>query len=146
MQFECDRCALCCGDVGEKPRNILLLKTEAQQISEETSKKIIEFADRTRDCRPYAYRMRKTAEGKCVFLRDSVCAVYAVRPMICRFYPFELRNGGNDVYVFLATDECPRVGEGPSLTKQHFEELFRYFVALMEKNKAQSQRCYGRIS
>jgi Fe-S-cluster containining protein len=78
--------------------------------------------------------MRKTVDGKCIFLRGNACAIYDVRPLICRFYPFELRNGGDDKYFFLATDECPRIGKGPTLTKQHFEELFTHFVTLMKKS------------
>ncbi len=135
VRFRCNMCAMCCGDVEKKTRNILLLRTEARKIADETSGRIKDFADRALDCRPYAYSMKKTSEGKCFFLSKNRCSIYAVRPLICRFYPFELRNSGNEVFFFLASEECPRLGKGPRLTRQHFKQLFKHFAKVMEKNR-----------
>jgi hypothetical protein len=91
IRFICSRCAKCCGDTEEKVRSILLLEAEAERIAKKTSKNIDEFAERIEDAQPYVYRMRKTTEGKCVFLKDSLCSIYQTRPLICKFYPFKLK-------------------------------------------------------
>jgi Fe-S-cluster containining protein len=47
--------------------------------------------------------------NKCIFLQDNKCTIYEVRPLICRFYPFELSTDEGGYYRFRATDECPGV-------------------------------------
>jgi Fe-S-cluster containining protein len=46
--------------------------------------------------------------GRCVFLRGSVCAVYADRPEGCRLYPFILDR---DLDRAVKDDFCPHAGE-----------------------------------
>ena len=129
--FLCLRCAICCGDTETKTRHILLLETEAKRIAELTSKPIREFAEKTANHDPYVYEMRKTAdEGKCIFLKDNGCTIYQLRPLVCRFYPFELRVAENGKHVFLYTRECPGIGQGRKLTKGYFGDLFRQLETL----------------
>jgi Fe-S-cluster containining protein len=92
-----------------------------------------EFATKIEGFEPYVYQMKKTAEGSCVFLRDGSCSIYEVRPLICRFYPFQLQNRGNSRYVFSYTEECPGIGNGPQLERWFFEELFAKFTASMNR-------------
>jgi len=113
---------------------ILLLKSEAERISQKTLKKLDEFAERIEEQEPYVYLMRKTFDGKCVFLKDNLCAVYEMRPLICRFYPFNLDNLGNHNYVFSYTEECPDIGSGPQLKKRFFDKLFAEFMASIRQN------------
>jgi len=134
VRFKCDRCALCCGDTEEKIRQVLLLKAEAIQISEETSRSINEFAEAMERSDPFVYRMKKN-EGKCVFLRVNLCSIYDIRPVICRFYPFKLGDLGRHKYVFSYTDECPGIGKGDLLRKSFFEELFKEFLKSMDANQ-----------
>ena len=134
VRFECNRCAQCCGDTETKPRMILLLKNEAERISRKTSKRLDEFAERIVGQEPYVYLMRKTFDGKCVFLKDNLCAVYEMRPLICRFYPFKLDNLGNNRYAFTYTEECPGIGSGPQLKRRFFDTLFAEFMASMRQN------------
>ena len=39
----------------------------------------------------YSYEMKKNKKGKCFFLKENQCCIYEFRPIICRFYPFELK-------------------------------------------------------
>jgi len=135
VSFECERCALCCGDTEYKSRWIVLLKEEADRISEMNSVGLDEFAERIEGFEPYIFRMRKTMHRKCVFLKDNSCSIYRIRPLICRFYPFQLKNPENNKYIFEYTDECPGIGKGPKLGKAFFEELFREFTDSMKKNR-----------
>ena len=138
VRFECNRCTLCCGDTKDRIRTILLLRLEADRIARKTLKSIEEFAESAEGFEPYVYKMKKTAEGKCVFLKDSACTVYDVRPLICRFYPFELKDVWKGRYVFACTDECPCVGEGPELSREHFEKLFAESKKLMRENASKA--------
>jgi len=104
------------------------LKTEADRISRKTSIGIDEFAEKIEGSEPYVYRMRKTEDGKCLFLKENSCSVYRVRPLICRFYPFQLKNPRNRGYAFSHTDECPGIGKGPLLRREFFGKLFRELV------------------
>jgi Fe-S-cluster containining protein len=110
-----------------------LLKGEADRISEKNSLSLDEFAEKIKGFKPYIYRLRKTEDRKCVFLKNNSCSIYQIRPLICRFYPFRL-NPINNKYVFEYTDECPGIGKGPHLERAFFEELFRVFIESMKKN------------
>jgi len=126
VRFECLKCALCCGDTKTRVRHVLLLKKEAKRISETTSKTIIEFAEKIEGHSPYFYEMQKTAQnGKCVFLKDNRCTIYELRPVICRFYPFELRLTKDEEYKFDFTKECPGIGKGKILKKKYFGDLLK---------------------
>jgi len=133
VRFECERCALCCGDTKNRTRLILLLRIEAERISRKTLKNVDDFAEKIEGFEPYVYRMRKTKDGKCIFLKDKLCSIYQIRPLICTFYPFELKVGSNK-YIFAYTDECPAIGKGLKVTKSYFERLFKKFIELMNKN------------
>ena len=129
IHFKCDRCTLCCGDTENRKRSILLLETEAQRISKKTSMKIDDFAEATRGFKPYNYKIRKrTKDRKCVFLKENLCSIYSLRPLICMFYPFQLENAGHERYMFLYTNECPGIGKGEELKKAFFQNLFQTFL------------------
>jgi Fe-S-cluster containining protein len=124
--FECNGCGLCCGDTDRKTRRILLLESEAQTIANTTGQPITAFAERIAGKEPYVYDMKKPSGGRCFFLKDNICTVYLLRPLICHFYPFQLsfsEDKGN--YIFDFTVECPTIGKGKTLTRKEFEDLFR---------------------
>jgi Fe-S-cluster containining protein len=128
------RCALCCGDTEDKVRSILLLKAEADRISKRALISLDRFAEKIEGFEPYIYQIRKTEDGKCVFLKDNSCSIYKIRPLICRFYPFQLKNLRTNRYTFTYTDECPGIGNGPQLKREFFERLFEKFMELMKAN------------
>jgi Fe-S-cluster containining protein len=131
VRFKCSRCALCCGDTKNNKRTILLLKPEASRISRKTSKSLADFAEKVEGFEPYVYCMKKTDDGKCVFLRNDLCSIYEIRPLICRFYPFQLKSTKTGRYAFECTTECPGVGTGPELKKGFFERLFKVLAELV---------------
>jgi len=132
--FKCMRCALCCGDTENRARSILLLRIEVNRIFHKTLVPIEDFTEKIEGFNPYVYRMKKTIDGKCVFLKDNQCTIYVIRPLICRFYPFQLKNIGINRYAFTYTDECPGIGKGSQLKKKFFERLFTKLIELMNKN------------
>lgn len=134
VHFECSLCALCCGDTETNVRKILLLKKEAEEISKKTQRDIESFAEKTDDKAPYVYVMKKTKNSKCVFLKEKLCTIYDIRPLICKFYPFKIDNLGNQHYRFSYTKECPGIGKGSQLKKTFFKILFSEFITSMKKN------------
>ena len=136
VRFKCLRCALCCGDARNRVRSILLLRIEAESISWKTSKSLDDFAEIVEGFEPYVYCIKKTNEGKCVFLKDNSCSIYETRPLICRFYPFQLKNIRTERYVFEYTTECPGIGKGTRLEKRFFEGLFKTLIELVNKNSS----------
>jgi Fe-S-cluster containining protein len=134
IRFQCKRCAKCCGDTEERIRLILILPIEAKRISQKISKHVDVFAEEIRGHEPYVYQMRKTSEGKCFFLKNNSCVIYPLRPLICRFYPFQLKNIQNDMYEFAFTKECPGIGKGPLLRKEFFRKLFEESTKLLWKH------------
>ncbi|MDH5787977.1 MAG: YkgJ family cysteine cluster protein, partial [Candidatus Bathyarchaeota archaeon] len=131
VRFKCLRCALCCGDVKDKGRLILLLTVEAEHISKKTLKRVDEFAEEIKGFEPYAFRMKKTEDGKCMFLKVNSCTIYQIRPLICKFYPFELKETRSNRYTFAHTSECPAIGKGPLLKRNYFVRLFKKFAKAM---------------
>ncbi|MBN1244687.1 YkgJ family cysteine cluster protein, partial [Candidatus Bathyarchaeota archaeon] len=126
VRFRCIKCGICCGDTKEKTRHILLLTPEAEQIAKTTLQPTTQFAVKIKDTEPYSYEMKKRAEdGKCVFLENDRCKIYSVRPLICRFYPFELKSSHGGKHSFLFTEECPGISKGGILSEGYFRKMFR---------------------
>lgn len=124
LKFECNKCGICCGDTKEKVRHILLLDAEMNKISEITALIPDDFCCGIEGKEPYVFEMKKNSDGKCLFLKDNNCTIYAHRPLICRFYPFEL-NFDNDLgkYQFNFTVECPGLGSGQEIRDVDFKKL-----------------------
>ena len=125
MLFHCSKCGLCCSDTKQKIRCILLLESEATDISNQIHQPKQYFTTKAKNKSPYLYEMKKNSQGKCLFLEDNNCAIYEYRPLICRFYPFELKfSHDKENYVFEFTLECPEIGKGKKIVKKDFEKLF----------------------
>jgi Fe-S-cluster containining protein len=134
VRFLCNKCAICCGDTEERDRSILLLRIEAKRTAQKTQKATGEFAEKIEGSEPYVYRMKKTRDGKCVFLKDSRCSIYDIRPLICRFYPFQLKKVGSRELVFAYTNKCLGIGKGPRLKRSFFEKLFKESARIMAED------------
>lgn len=125
VRFQCTRCTKCCGDTPTKTRHIIMIDVEARRICEATLQSIVTFAHRIEGRTPYVYEIRKNQTGKCVFLNKDSCTVYALRPLVCRFYPFKLKPRKRGGHLFSFTNECPGIGKGKRLTLEEFRELMR---------------------
>jgi len=127
LLFECSKCGLCCGDTKQKARHILLLESEVNAISEVTCLPKQVFTKQIVDKMPYCCEMKKDSEGRCFFLKDNKCTIYSLRPLICRFYPFELKfDVATNTHIFDFTLECPEIGKGRTFTRKDFRDLFLF--------------------
>ncbi len=141
QRFFCTKCGLCCRDTSERKRNILLLEKETAEIALAISKPISTFAKSKRGAAPYIYEMKKTDKnGACVFLQNCKCLIYPFRPLVCRFYPFELKRMNNLEYEFFGTKECPGTSKGKVLKKEYYAELFRIAQARLGSDQSKKRR------
>jgi len=102
-----------------------MLESELQEIQEQTGLSRDEFCFEVANKQPYIFEIKKIQEGKCFFLKPDGCSIYDFRPMICRFYPFELKfDEIQQKYMFTATTECPALNQGKRLTQADFRLLF----------------------
>ena len=130
--FSCNDCGICCGDTEKKIRRILLLSNDVNRIANFTKNNIKNFADEKPESFPYVFEMKKNMKtGKCIFHLGNKCSIYNIRPLICRFYPFELKRDEKGKYLFQSTQECPCVGEKTTnnsrnnVAKEFFDSLFK---------------------
>jgi Fe-S-cluster containining protein len=101
-----------------------MLESEAQEIQKQTTLNTDTFCFEITDKHPYKFEM-KLHENKCFFLKPDGCNIYKFRPMICKFYPFELKfDETQQKYTFTATTECPALNQGKRLTQTDFKQLF----------------------
>jgi len=133
LRFECQRCSRCCGDTKTRERRIVLLEAEVGLIAATNRVPSATFALPNAGTQAYTFSMRKV-DGRCIFLNGTECTVYEARPLVCRFYPFELRCSENGGYEFIGTeDDCPGIGRGKPLGEGFFKELFAYAEDLFSR-------------
>jgi Fe-S-cluster containining protein len=101
-----------------------MLDSETREIQQKTGRGADEFCFEILDKQPYGFEMKKGLDGKCVFLTVAGCSIYDFRPLVCRFYPFELKfDETQQKYVFNATIECPALNQGKLLSQIEFRRL-----------------------
>lgn len=111
--FTCRRCGACCSggnnEVAVSPDEIERLQKETCLSFEEIAEPYPDWIDADDGSRfTFGWVLRRGADGNCMFLKENRCTVYAVRPHLCRTYPFML--DGDELIV----SECPAVGGEPT--------------------------------
>ncbi len=147
IRFVCSKCGLCCGDTNKKTRHILLLKKDTERIATYIQRPTETFATKNMGGRtPYVFQMRKKPKtGQCIFLQNNQCSIYSVRPLICRFYPFELTTNSEGIYVFRETQECPAISSPDAAEKTEplgelfFEGLLKLARSVIEEENSETK-------
>ena len=95
FRFKCRRCAVfCCKLGGPKVSEKDLKRLEAAGYSAEDVLDTT-VADRTTQLTTREKLLKQKPDGSCIFLRYNSqdkayeCAIYDLRPAVCRLYPFE---------------------------------------------------------
>ncbi len=121
MKWKCQKCSVCCQDTVNRRRHVMLLAIEGNEISKGTGIPIEQFASKTSN-ETYSYEMLKN-NGACRFLAGNTCLVYDHRPLVCVFYPFEMKNEGDSLKILLTGGDCPGIGRGEKLQETFFRRL-----------------------
>ncbi len=123
VRWQCVKCTKSCRDTPTHKRRILLLEDDVQHIEARTGKKRDEFSVGGDHGYPYEREMRKDAEGKCVFLEGGLCSIHEIRPLICQFYPFSLREDHTGRMIFDLDSACSGIGKSSAVPTEYYAKL-----------------------
>lgn len=143
IQFECIKCGACCREssllVTVTGRDIVRLSMGLGLGSNEVIRALdfylvsgVESPEGLRDFptinteQGLAYvALKKMENGDCVFLKDNLCMIHAIRPVVCMSFPFVFWDGGDEKTWGLSAikEICPGLGSGPEAKISDLREL-----------------------
>ena len=118
VNWVCNGCGDCCGDVDKRERMIRLLPEDIDRIEETGAEGFYEDCDENN----FVGLMCKKEDGKCVFYTSEGCSIYENRALLCRMYPFWIERQ-DDFFLFGFDSECSGNGEGDVLNEVFFSKL-----------------------
>ncbi len=101
LTFKCQRCGVFCCELGG-PK---LSENDVDRLKQAGYIKS-EFLDVDHKS------LRNRADGSCIFLSIDTsthlykCSIYALRPALCRLYPFQLKKSGRNSYCLSVIPCC----------------------------------------
>ncbi len=125
IRFSCIRCSKCCkldvpivlSDIElwvKKGRYDIVLNVVKKRSSNTLRKYFgLEFY--------YTFK-RKESSGECVFLKDGMCTIYSLRPLVCRLFPFAYSENELSVHPW-ALKNCNGLGRGKLFSKKEISIL-----------------------
>jgi len=118
IRFECQRCGACC--TGE-PGVVYVSDREITEIAEYIEIPREVFVERCLYLLKTSYAVRETNDGRCIFFENG-CAVYPVRPLQCRTFPFWFQNMRSRYTWKSVAGFCPGIGKGHRYSKESILE------------------------
>jgi len=69
--------------------------------------------------------IKKMENGDCIFLKEDMCMIHPVRPLVCQSFPFVLNEvEGQRTWGLSAKKEiCPGLGTGLQVSENEIDEL-----------------------
>ncbi len=83
----------------------------------------------------YMLSIIERPNNDCIFLTDSGCSIYPVRPIQCRSYPFWAALVESQEDWDRESEECPGINHGELHKKEEIEEW-------LEKRKANQPKIF----
>ncbi len=143
-RFECTRCGACCRDdfllvtvtgsdivriaavLGLSP-NEMLKALDFYVVSDGETKPIglEKFPSVATESGLSYISLKKMENGECVFLKENLCMIHPVRPVVCRSFPFVFdESNGQRTWGLSAKKEiCPGLATGPQVSEIELGEL-----------------------
>ena len=74
---------------------------------------------------PAFVALKKMENGDCVFLKDNLCMIHTIRPIVCMSFPFVFHDAGDHRKWGLSAmkDICPGLGTGPEVVGSDLIDL-----------------------
>lgn len=69
--------------------------------------------------------LKKMESGDCIFLKENLCMIHPIRPLVCRSFPFVFddSNGQRTWGLSAKKEICPGLGIGPQISESEIEEM-----------------------
>lgn len=132
LRFACRRCGACCNGA---PGIIYCLPEEIGPIAEFLDIAREVFVERCLYPFQSSYSIREDDSGRCIFYEGG-CAIYPVRPLQCRTFPFWVQNLRSEQAWRRVAQACPGIGRGHRYTKAEIftilESGFELYDALKD--------------
>jgi Fe-S-cluster containining protein len=113
LRFECTQCGKCCGGV---PGYVWVTREEIAKIAALLGLDAKTFARRYVRRVGFKFSLIEKADYDCIFLRrvdgKAGCAIYPVRPLQCRTWPFWNVNVKTPESWAQAAENCPGMNCG----------------------------------
>ncbi|MCF7945761.1 MAG: YkgJ family cysteine cluster protein [Spirochaetia bacterium] len=119
LQFECQRCSYCCRN---EPGYVFLSSSDMQAIADFLG--ISEETFLNTYCKTISYNhfgfisLKEKTNNDCIFWREEGCAIYKVRPIQCRTYPFWANIIESQESWDNESNFCPGIGKGSIVKKK----------------------------
>ena len=124
LRFECTQCGRCCGGA---PGYVWLTREEIAKIAGFLGLELKTFVRQYVRRVGFKHSLIEKANLDCVFLRfvegKSICAIYPVRPLQCRTWPFWQSNVQSSRAWQQACRMCPGSGQGPLVPQEIVKQL-----------------------
>ena len=118
IRWGCKRCGACCRDASQRPRRVLLLKSDVDRFEKAGEGGFkVEVKGET----PFVAEMRKTGSA-CTYLTKEGCRVYPHRALLCRTYPFWIERDGRSFEIMFDA-RCIGFDHGGELREDFFRDL-----------------------
>lgn len=125
LKWSCKRCGLCCQNVENHERHILLLNSDLKRF-ESGSYNILEISESSNEEEPFKHEMKKE-NGKCILLTEQGCKAYDYRALLCRMYPFYIEKK-DKLFIIRFDSECKGLGIGDKLSEEFFQNLITFAI------------------
>jgi len=143
IQFECKKCGACCredtilvtvtgSDIASISAGLGLGSDEVIRAFDfylvsgvEPPEGLRDFPAINTEQGPAYIALKKMKNGDCIFLKDNLCMIHTIRPVVCMSFPFVFWEVGNEKTWGLSArrEICPGLGSGPGIDLSDLKEL-----------------------
>ncbi len=123
LRFQCQEgCTNCCGGF---PGDVWVSGEESESIASFLTLPLEQF-NRTYVRRTSGgHSLKEKSNDDCIFLNQTGCSIYPVRPRQCRTFPFWAENLESRAAWQRLKGECPGIGTGRLWTREEIERIVR---------------------
>jgi Fe-S-cluster containining protein len=126
LHFDCQQCGNCCS--GPDEGVIWISRAEIEKLAEHLGQTIADVRKRHLKRYGFRYSIKENPHTKdCIFLvtinGSKGCAIYNVRPMQCRNWPFWESNLKSPNHWNTVAIKCPGINKGKLYTFDEIEKI-----------------------
>ncbi len=126
LRFGCQRCGACCtGESGY----VWVTPREAARIARFLGLSGAEFASQYLRKPGTHESLIELPDARCIFYAGNACAIYSVRPVQCRTFPFWRSVVVSPEAWRRCGEGCPGIGQGRLYSAAQVEEIVRLSCA-----------------